>query len=131
MNNEVVTKTSQQFMKFAIVGVGNTAIDIGLLNLLIYWSWPILLANTVAFIFAATNSFFLNKYWTFGDKEGKWHIQLPFYITIAVVGLGISNLFVYVGSIIWHWDINVVKIISIGAIFLWNFLAPKFLIFKK
>jgi len=131
MNNEVVTKTGQQFMKFAIVGVGNTIIDIGLLNLLIYWSWPILLANTVAFIFAATNSFFLNKYWTFGDKEGKWHIQLPFYITIAVVGLGISNLFVYVGSIIWHWDINVVKIISIGAIFLWNFLAPKFLIFKK
>lgn len=124
-------KISQQFIKFAIVGVGNTAIDIGLLNLLIYLGWPILWANTVAFIFAATNSFFLNKYWTFGDREGKWHIQLPFYITVATVGLLISDGFVYILSIIFHFDVNVVKILSIGAIFLWNFLAPKFLIFKK
>jgi len=131
MTETTIFKTSKQFVRFAIVGTGNTIIDIGLLNWLIYLGWPVLLANTVAFIFAATNSFFFNKYWTFKDTEGKWQIQLPFYVTVALVGLGISNLCVYVMSIIFHWDINMVKILSIGLIFLWNFLAPKFLIFKK
>ena len=131
MIDQKVFKISRQFIRFAIVGVGNTLVDIGLLNLLIYWHWPVLWANTVAFIFAATNSFFLNKYWTFEDTVGKWQLQLPFYVAVAAVGLGISDAFVYIGSIIWHWDVNVVKIFSIGAIFLWNFLAPKFLIFKK
>lgn len=124
-------KTGKQFTKFAVVGVGNTIIDIGLLNVLLYFHWPVLLANTVAFVFAATNSFFLNKYWTFGDKEGKWQTQLPFYIFVATVGLGISDSLVYVLSLIFHWNVNFVKILSIGIIFLWNFLAPKFLIFKK
>ena len=122
---------SAQFTKFAAVGLINTTIDIGLLNLLIYLSWPVLLANTVAFIFAATNSFFMNKYWTFGDTTGKWLVQLPFYLFVATVGLGISDGFVYTLSIIFHWNVNVVKIMSIAVIFLWNFLAPKFLIFKK
>ena len=85
----------------------------------------------MAFILAFIVSFTLQKYWTFQDTTGKWQLQLPFYLTVAAVGLGISDAFVYVGSVIWHWDVNVVKILSIGAIFLWNFLAPKFLIFKK
>lgn len=131
MINREFFKVSRQFIKFSIVGVSNTALDIGLLNLLIFWHWPVLLANTVAFILAAINSFFWNKYWTFEDTTGKWQLQLPFYITIAAVGLGLSNTMVYVLSIIFHWDVNVVKVLSIGVIALWNFLAPKFLIFKK
>ena len=114
-----------------MVGVGNTAIDIGLLNLFLFWHWPVMWANTIAFIFAAVNGFFLNKYWTFGDTTGKWQVQLPFYVTVAAVGLGLSDALVYVFSLIFHWDVNVVKILSIGIIGLWNFLAPKFLIFKK
>ena len=124
-------KISRQFIRFAIVGVGNTLIDIGLLNLLIYCHWGVLGANTAAFIVAATNSFFLNKYWTFEDTTGKWQLQLPFYLTVAAVGLGLSDALVYILSIIFHWDVNVVKILSIGVIGLWNFLAPKFLIFHK
>jgi len=124
-------KISSQFIKFAVVGIGNTAIDIGLLNLLLYWHWSVLLANTLAFLVAAINSYFFNKYWTFGDKTSKWQWQLPFYITVVAIGLGLSDLFIYVLSIIFHWDVNVVKILSIAVIGLWNFLAPKFLIFKK
>lgn len=123
--------TSRQFIKFAVVGTLNTAIDIGLLNLLLFWNWNTLVANTLAFLVAAVNSFLWNKYWTFGDKTGDWKSQLPFYLLVVTVGVGISDLFIYIFSLIFGWDINVVKVASIAVIFLWNFLAPKFLIFRK
>ncbi len=126
-----VIKTTKQFSKFAIVGLGNTLIDIGLLNLLLFWHWDVMIANSLAFIAAAINGFLWNKYWTFGDTVGDWRKQLPFYLLIVTVGLGISNAFIYFLSVIFGWDVNVVKILSIGAVFLWNFLAPKFLIFRK
>ncbi|OGB73445.1 hypothetical protein A3K24_01105 [candidate division Kazan bacterium RIFCSPHIGHO2_01_FULL_44_14] len=121
----------RQFLRFATVGIVNTAIDIGLLNLFLYFHWQIILANTVAFLIAATNGFVWNKLWTFGDTEGNWKTQLPFYLVVVTVGVGISNTFIYILSIIFGWDVNLVKILSIGVIFLWNFLAPKLLIFKK
>lgn len=124
-------KTGKQFIKFAVVGVSNTAIDLGLLNLLLFYHWDTLVANTVAFLVASVNSFMWNKYWTFGDKTGNWKTQLPFYLIVVTVGVGISDAFIYIFSLIFGWDINIVKIASIAAVFLWNFLAPKFLIFKK
>lgn len=126
-----ILKTGKQFSKFAVVGVSNTIIDIGLLNLFLLWGWNVIAANSLAFLIAATNSFIWNKYWTFGDQQGDWRKQLPFYLLVVTVGLGISDAFIYLLSVIFHWDVNVVKILSIGAVFLWNFLAPKFLIFKK
>jgi putative flippase GtrA len=124
-------QVGQQFIKFVVVGVSNTAIDLGLLNLFLFYGWNTLVANTVAFLVASINSFMWNKYWTFGDKTGDWKSQLPFYLLVVTVGVGISDAFIYVFSLIFGWDINVVKIASIAAVFLWNFLAPKFLIFKK
>jgi len=123
--------TSKQFIKFAAVGILNTAIDIGLLNLLLYFHWQVIIANTIAFLIAAINSFVWNKFWTFGDKEGDWKTQLPFYLIIVTVGVGISDAFIYLLSVMFGWNVNVVKILSIGVVVLWNFLAPKFLIFKK
>ncbi len=131
VHSEKVEKLVRQFSKFALVGGLNTAIDIGLLNVLVYYSWPIMPANTVAFVVAVINSFFMNKYWTFGDTTGKWQTQLPFFVFVSLVGLGISNGFVYLMSLIFHFDLNLVKFTSVVLIFLWNFLAPKFLIFKK
>lgn len=120
----------QQFIKYAIVGASSATIDIGLLNLFLYWHWPILPANTIAFIIAVINSYFLNKYWTYQDRTRNWKTQLPFYIIIYGVGLAVSNGSIYWLSILLHWDVNMVKIMSMIAIIAWNFLAPRFFIFK-
>jgi len=128
---QILNSTSKQFIKFVVVGTLNTAIDIGLLNLLLFWHWDTLIANTIAFLVASVNSFMWNKYWTFDDKSGDWKSQLPFYLLVVTVGVGISDTFIYIFSLIFDWNINVVKVASIAVVFLWNFLAPKFLIFKK
>lgn len=63
-----------KLLRFAVVGVANTAIDIIALNILLWIFpttsvWEILGLNALACIVAACNSFFWNKYWTFRYRE--------------------------------------------------------------
>lgn len=128
---EKISPNLKQFIRYATVGVFNTAIDFGLLNLFLYLGFPILPANTLAFLTAATNSYFWNKHWTFGDKTGRWQTQLPVYIFVLAVGLALSNGAVYIFTVRLGLDVNLVKFLAIAMIASWNFLAPKLLIFRK
>jgi putative flippase GtrA len=63
-----------KLLRFAVVGVANTSIDILALNILLWMFptnalWGILLLNSLACVVAACNSFFWNKYWTFRYRE--------------------------------------------------------------
>ena len=81
-----------QVIRFGLVGVVNTAVDIGLLNLLswIFQSYQgggIFGLNTLSYAVATINSYLLNKYWTLGDRE-KHHEALKFsqFVTINCLG---------------------------------------------
>ncbi len=63
-----------KLVRFAVVGIANTSIDIVTLNILLWIfpttsMWEILFFNSLACIVAACNSFFWNKYWTFRYRE--------------------------------------------------------------
>lgn len=127
----MVNKNLQQVLKFGTVGVMNTAIDLGVLNLLLYGGAAPLVANSIAFSLAVTNSFIWNKHWTFRSYHGVWWQQMLLFFLVAIVGLGLSNLCIYYGHIRWGYDINLVKISSFVVVFWWNFFIPKFFIFHK
>ena len=62
--------TAIQFGKFLVVGTLNTAIDFGTLNLLswftgIYGGVRLAPINVLGVLLALTNSYLLNKHWTF------------------------------------------------------------------
>ena len=63
-----------QILRFSIVGILNTSIDVLTLNILVLL-FPIhnanflLIYNSIAYLFGALNSFLLNKYWTFKRKH--------------------------------------------------------------
>ena len=66
--------TVTKLMRFAVVGIVNTSIDIVALNILLWIfpttnTWEVLFFNALACIVAACNSFFWNKYWTFQYRE--------------------------------------------------------------
>lgn len=139
-----IKKLIVQFSKFAVVGVLNTAIDFGALNLLMFSTGVrgggmLFLFNIISFAAATTNSYFWNKYWTFKDKEGVRPLQMGQFLTVSVIGALINSSVVSVISTFINplfglssaaW-VNVAKIIATGFSFVWNFLGYKFIVFKK
>jgi len=133
-----------QFSKYASVGLLNTMIDFGILNLLsfltsIYSGFYIIGLNSIAAIFSTSNGYFWNKYWTF-DSEEKAHMREFVYFAIAgFIGLLINTLIVYIITTFTHLHggtngpllENTAKVFATIASMTWNFYAFKFLVFKK
>ena len=130
-----------QMMRFILVGVLNTAVDFGVLNLLVQlFHWAVLPANVVSFSLAVINSYFFTKYWTFRDKSGKSFQQFGGFVAVNLIGLGISTLILEYGlpvsEIYWvglafGWRYNIVKVVSVFIVWAWNFLTYKFIIFGQ
>ncbi len=137
-------KTIFQIVKFALVGIVNTAIDLGLLNILM-WITNITMGvgysffKAISFTAAVVNSYFMNKYWTFGAKEEK--IEREFYqffiISIGgfIINVGSATIIVsvvpnFLGLSPQLWG-NVGALVGTLLGLTWNFLGYKFIVFRK
>ena len=130
-----------QVAKFALVGVSNTTVDFGLLNLLILSTGitsgaGIIPMNTVSFSAAVLNSYFWNKRWVFGEgKRGKFAT----FLLVTLIGVSINTGIVYtvtnyvppVGNISETLWINIAKVLATGISLFWNFTGYKLIVFKK
>lgn len=136
-----------QFSKFCIVGVINTAIDFGVLNLLMYFSGiykgpQIAIFNVISFTVAVINSYALNKYWTFKEKKaGAKKVPKQFfqYLCVSIIGITINTSIVYsvatyvsplFGFSVLLWA-NFAKGLATAVSLFWNFIGYKFIVFKK
>lgn len=131
-----------QFSKFALTGVMNTILDMGLLNFLSYWTgiysgWMIVVLNSVSFVVAVTNSYFWNKHWTFARTDSAKATEYLEFIGVAFVGLLLSNIIVYGVTTYVPTDglkpamvENLAKILATVIVMFWNFTGFKFFVFK-
>jgi putative flippase GtrA len=130
-----------QFSKFALVGLLNTAIDFGVLNLLIsttgITSGPSLIPlNAFAFSAAVTNSYFWNRKWVFaGRRDGNFVL----FFIITVIGVGINSSIVFLIATYMNplfgpdrtlW-VNFAKVLATGVSLFWNFLGYKLFVFRR
>ena len=137
-------KIVYQIVKFLEVGVLNTFIDIGILNLLVWrtgitsggWLTPL---NTFSFICAAINSYYWNKFWTFETREGTKGKEFVQFLVISLIGWGINTGIVVLGTTYLNstvafsagaW-VNIMKIVATLVSMVWNFLGYKFIVFKR
>ncbi len=133
-------------VKFLATGVTNTAVDFAVLNLCILLFGitqgdpKYMVFKAVSYIAASTNSFFLNKFWVFKNKEKADGKQVGSFAAVSTIGLllniGISLLVFYAGTHIFV-DQSVQLWANIGAIcgtalvLFFNFVAYKFIVFNK
>lgn len=125
-----------QFIRFALIGIFNTGIDYGIYYVLTrYVGWfdgPYgkEIAQSIAFIVAATNSYFMNKYITFKDKSKQVGVQYLKFFAVSAIGFGLNLLFFTILLRFGLFDI-VAKVLTTGVVLFWNFLANKFWTFKQ
>ncbi len=136
-----------QIGKFCVVGVSNTAVDFGILNLLIlltgiesgyYYS----IFKAISFVVAVLHSYLWNRVWAFKSKgKGVKRVEKEFFqfLSVSTLGFGIN---VGTASFVVNFigpraGISPTLWANIGAISAvlfsstWDFLGYKFIVFKK
>ena len=116
--------------KFAVVGVLNTTLDFAVFLVLLYVvGWPLLVANTVAYLVGLTNSYVLNSRWTFRDAgPPESPARAARYASLNLVGLMLANLTVWLLALVMApW---LAKCGTIGVTFLWNYWSAHRFVFR-
>ena len=140
----------RQFFKFAMVGIFNTFLDLGLLNLLIFFTGAgekglvFGLFKAMSFSCAATSSYLFNKYWVFRDPSNKKRaLQVSQFLIVTIIGGAINTV---TATIVVTYVLHGLPLISVladeklwptlgglvgtGAGMFWNFFGYKYLVFK-
>src|SRR6185503_18478248 len=85
-------QTLNQFWRFVIVGSINALLDFTVLNILSKLTGisvtdnRIIYLNLISFSIATTNSFFLNKYWSFADTDTHRSRQFTYFLGVSLIG---------------------------------------------
>jgi putative flippase GtrA len=133
-----------QLIKFIMVGFANTAVDFGILNLLmamtgIYSGKNIFFLNSISFVVAVIHSYFWNKFWTFKAKKTEAPKEFLQFLIVSIIGLLINGGIVYMittwlqpmfGANAVSWA-NASKIAATAISLIWNFIGYKYIVFKK
>src|SRR5690348_7514867 len=99
--------TFKQILRFTLAGGLNTLVDLLILNGLL-WLFPtnssgmLLAYNALAYSTGAINSFLLNKYWTFGQKQRTTRAELVRFSLITLCGIAWSSLILWLASRVLH-----------------------------
>src|SRR5205814_945092 len=137
------TRTFWQLVRFSLVGSMNTVVDLLILNTLLMLfpttnSFVLLSFNALAYGMGAINSFFLNKYWTFGSKHSMTHSELLRFTITTLCGVALSSSIIWLASSVLHplllnptlWA-NASKIFAVTCTSLISYLAMSLWVFVR
>jgi putative flippase GtrA len=120
-----------QPLRFGIVGIANTGLDLAAFWLLAsVVGMPLLLANTISYSAGVLNSFTLNRLWTFRGVafHNSAAVQLPLFLVVSLIGLGVSTVILWVCAQVL--PMMAAKLASVAVTFVWNFFGSKRLAFR-
>jgi len=129
-------EAGSQFMKMTGIGLFNTFVDFGLLN--VFFSvleWGELTSVTVAFVIATFSAYILNRRFTFGLAATVRLKETVGFLAVNAVALGITDVIVWAASArlggLTQLELNVVKLATTGIILLPKFAGYRDLVFKS
>ncbi len=111
-----------RFIRFGIVGASGMVVDFG-----VTWlckeklRWNKYVSNSLGFILAATNNYLWNRVWTFQSQSEAVAREYISFVVIALIGLGLNNLIIYLVHERWHVNFYLSKLIAIACVTIWNF----------
>jgi len=124
--------TAFKVVSFGLIGVINTAVDLGVFSLGYYMlGFPIIVANMFSWAVAVTGSYLLNSRITF-SIDSRRELSLRSYLAFVVTqlaGFAANTLTVVIAS---HFiPVLFGKVFAIGASFVVNFSLSHFVVFRR
>jgi len=132
-----------EFVKFGLTGVGNTAINFGVVNTFVLITGvtsgkEVILFTTVAFLCGLANSYYWNSHWSFKNDNPRTVTEFIKYATITVIGLLLNTGIVYtitrftppagISPKLW---INIANLVQTLVVMFWNFFGFRLIVFAK
>lgn len=121
-----------KMIKFCIIGFSGMIVDF-----FITWLCKEKLhinkyiSNSLGFILAATNNYIWNRIWTFQSQNEAITREYGSFFIIALIGLGLNNLIIYLLHDRCKLNFYISKLIAIGCVTIWNFSMNYFVTFHE
>lgn len=130
-----ISPTDNTFIKFfRYVFVGGFAFIVDFLTLYILKRYMhYLIAIAIAFILGLVVNFILSKKVVFTEDAvvSKVESEFTLYGIIGLIGLGLTELLVFILKDLAKLDVMLSKVIAAIIVLIWNFLARKYLIYRN
>ncbi|MEZ2332642.1 GtrA family protein [Mesorhizobium sp. RCC_202] len=117
--------TGSKIVRFALVGLANTCIDLAAFFLLLKLAMPPLAANVAAWLVAVLFSFVANRFWSFErDPDIRLHHSFLRFVSLgALISLGVSSLSIAVlAGALGVWPAKIGGLIVAAVL---NFLSAR------
>ena len=120
-------KLIEQIMKFGIVGFLAFFIDYGLMVALTeIFSINYLVSATLSFTVSVIFNYMASMRFVFTHKEGMSRArEFVIFIVLSVIGLGINDLCMWLGTDLLSIDYRITKIGATAIVMVWNFVTRK------
>ncbi|MBX4204680.1 MAG: GtrA family protein [Candidatus Doudnabacteria bacterium] len=133
-----------QFLRFAVVGLMNTVINFIILNVLTWLTGiekggQVIYISAAAFAVATTNSYYMNKHWSFRDPSTNDRgVEFTRFLMVSIVGAAINATVIFlvttyinpVAGLSAKLWLNLANALGIGLGLIWNFFGYRRFVFK-
>ena len=118
-----------QLAKFGTVGASGYVIYLAIYALLLGLGAHT--AAAIAFVVSAANNYWWNRHWTFAHQKGHFAYQGARFFVVALVALGVNQLWLLVFLDWLGWGKIVSQAVAIVLVTPLNFLGNKLWSFKR
>lgn len=141
MDKQKLKQLFWEFFRYVLVGGLAFVIDSGVLALfrefVLKGGTPFELAvcTALGFIAGLIANYVLSLVFVFKKSEnkgsGKSVAAFVIFALVGVIGLGLTELGMYIGVYVFKWHYIVTKILVAGAVLVWNYVGRKIFVFGR
>lgn len=118
---------AKRFSRFALVGLASLAVEYALLLLFVEsWHMDYMLGTTFAFTASIAVNYALSLHYVFDHREGMSRgREFTIFAALSAVGLGLNDLYMYVGVGMLNIGYQVMKLIATFFVTWYNYFSRK------